>query len=107
MYAQLNMDPNIQETSTDYYSLVHIPQVTERLYGAKARAYLEKNYNYLEFLFHLARVYHIVLLPGNGFGAEDWRVRVSLANLADEAYAKIGAGIRSCIQDFVAKAPAE
>ncbi len=107
MYAQLDMRPNIQDTSTDYYSLIHIPQVTEHLYGAKARAYLEKNYNYLEFLFHLARVYHIVLLPGNGFGSEDWRVRVSLANLADEAYVKIGEGIHACIQDFVAKAPRE
>ena len=55
----------------------------------------------MEFLFHLAKYYHIVLLPGEGFGADDWRVRVSLANLENSAYTKISKGINQCIKDFV------
>jgi len=105
MYAQLDMSPNILPTSTDYYSLIDIPQVAEHLHGKAASHYLTTRYNYLEFLFHLARVYHVVLLPGSGFGADQWRVRVSLANLADDAYIKIGKGLRDCIADFVKGAP--
>lgn len=106
-YTQLNMDPHILPSATDYYSMVHIPDVAEHLYGRAARDYLVKNYNYLEFLFHLARVYHVVLLPGNGFGANEWRLRISLANLPDAAYVKIGQALRNCVGDFVAgsKAP--
>ena len=33
-----------------------------------------------------------MLLNGGGFGAPDWSLRVSLANLPDEAYEDIGRG---------------
>ncbi len=104
LYTQFGMDPRITPTSTDYYSLIHVPDVTEHLFGKAAREALVKKYNYLEFLFHLARVYHVVLLPGNGFGADPWRVRVSLANLDNASYVKIGKALRACIGDFVAAA---
>ena len=104
LYTQFGMDPRITPTSTDYYSLIHVPEVTEHLFGKAAREALVKKYNYLEFLFHLARVYHVVLLPGNGFGADPWRVRVSLANLDNASYVKIGKAMRACIGDFVAAA---
>lgn len=101
LYSSLNTTPHITPLATDYYNLMHIPEVTENLFGKKARDYLEKNYEYMEFLFHLAKYYHIVLLPGEGFGADDWRVRVSLANLENSAYTKISKGINQCIKDFV------
>ncbi len=104
LYAQFGMDPHIRPTSTDYYSLLLIPEITAHLHGEDARARLVKKYNYLEFLFHLARVYHVVLLPGSGFGADPWRVRVSLANLDNASYVKIGKAVRACIGDFVAAA---
>ena len=103
LYAQVDMKPHIMPTSTDYYSLVYIPEVTEHLFGPAARDRLIKKYNYLEFLFHLARIYHVVLLPGSGFGADPWRVRVSLANLDNQSYIKIGKALRACIEDFVAE----
>ena len=102
LYAQFDMKPDILPTSTDYYTLLLVPEIAEHLYGPAARAQLVKKYNYLEFLFHLARVYHVVLLPGNGFGADPWRVRVSLANLDNASYVKIGKALRACIGDFVA-----
>ncbi len=34
-----------------------------------------------------------MLLNGSGFGAPDWSVRVSLANLPDSAYEEIGADL--------------
>ena len=80
---------------------LYVPQITENLYGSKARKYLEEHYSYLDFLFHLAKKYHVVLLPGGGFGTIDWRVRISLANLDLEDYGKIGKAFAACIKDMV------
>ena len=88
-------------TSTNYYNLIDVPQVTQNLYGKRARDHIVDNYEYLEFLFHLAKVYHVVLLPGAGFGSTPWRIRISLANLADQDYTKIGTALKLCIKDFV------
>jgi len=87
--------------ATDYYKLLHIPTITKNLYGEKASNYLVNKYQYLDFLFHLAKVYHVVLLPGSGFGADAWRVRVSLANLDNQSYKKISLAVKNCIYDFV------
>ena len=99
LYSELKTSADITPEATNYYTLLNIPQITENLYGKEAREHLVSNYEYLEFLFHLASVYHIVLLPGSGFGAEPWRVRVSLANLTNADYKMISAGIKNCIAD--------
>jgi len=101
LYKDLNTKIAMLPTSTNYYNLIDLPEVTQNLYGKTAREHLESNYEYLEFLFHLAKVYHVVLLPGAGFGSTPWKVRISLANLADQDYAKIGTAIKMCIEDFV------
>ena len=101
LYKDLNTKIAMLPTSTNYYNLIDLPEVTQNLYGKTAREHLESNYEYLEFLFHLAKVYHVVLLPGAGFGSTPWKVRVSLANLADQDYAKIGTAVKMCIKDFV------
>jgi len=43
-----------------------------------------------------------VLLNGGGFEAPDWSLRVSLANLPDEAYEEIGRGVRSIARGYLA-----
>jgi aspartate 4-decarboxylase len=101
LYAQLGTPAVIDPKGTDYYALLYVPQITENLYGSKARKYLEEHYSYLDFLFHLAKKYHVVLLPGGGFGTIDWRVRISLANLDLEDYGKIGKAFAACIKDMV------
>ena len=52
------------------------------------------------------RVLHspLLLLPGSGFGATPWRLRISLANLKDEQYPIIGKNIMKAIGDLVAPA---
>ena len=59
------------------------------------------NYDCLDFLFHLAKKYQVILLIGRGFGSGPWYVRVSLANLNQDAYQKISWAIRSCIEDLI------
>jgi aspartate 4-decarboxylase len=51
-------------------------------------------------VFRLAESHGIVALNGGGFDAPDWSLRVSLANLSDEAYEEIGRGIRSIARGY-------
>ena len=62
--------------------------------GDEAVEYLKKNIHPLDLAFRLAEAYGIVLLNGGGFEAPNWSLRVSLANLPDEAYEQIGRGVR-------------
>ena len=101
-YAQLKTDIEIKPTMTDYYNLINIPEVTRNMYGEKAANYLVQEYEYLEFLFHLVSKYHTILLPGSGFGATPWRLRISLANLNEKDYIAIGKNIGLAIRDLVA-----
>ena len=41
-----------------------------------------------------------MLLNGGGFDAPDWSLRVSLANLPDEAYEDIGRGVRAIARGY-------
>jgi aspartate 4-decarboxylase len=43
----------------------------------------------------------VVLLHGGGFGGPDWSVRVSLANLPEETYPKIGRFLREAAEGYV------
>jgi aspartate 4-decarboxylase len=88
-------------TATHYYQLLHIPTITENIYGKPQREYLTKNYEYMEFLMHLATKYHTVLLNGSGFGADPWMIRISIANLSLPDYETIGKNISLCIKDFI------
>jgi aspartate 4-decarboxylase len=65
----------------------------EITYGAEFMKFLVDNYHPLQIVFALATFHSIVLLNGSGFGAPDWSVRVSLANLPDSAYGEIGADL--------------
>ena len=100
LYSELNTRPQESPRATNYYTLLYIPQITENLYGKAARRKLEMS-NYLKFLFHLSKKYHTVLLPGKGFEANAWRIRVSLANLGTHDYKQISINLRKCIKDFV------
>ena len=103
LYKPLNTDPGLDPTATNYYHLMYIPRITENLFGLDAREYLEKTYSGDEFLLHLSLKYKVVLMQGKGFGATDWRLRVSLANMATENYEIVGEKIRAAIQDMITR----
>ncbi|MFY9709924.1 MAG: aspartate 4-decarboxylase [Candidatus Cybelea sp.] len=77
----------------DYYSTLDLMKWAELTYGEGFMKFLVDNYHPLQIVFALADFHSIVLLNGSGFGAPDWSVRVSLANLPDEAYGEIGADL--------------
>ena len=106
LYHSLNTQPHITPVATDYYTLLHIPEITENLYGKEARKNLETKHNYIEFMFHLAKKYKTVLLPGKGFGddskdSQDWSLRACLANLSKKEYVDISKNLAQCIKDFI------
>jgi aspartate 4-decarboxylase len=54
-----------------------------------------------ELLLRLAHEAHVVLLPGRGFGVQHPSGRVSLANLNEVDYKRIGQAVRALIEEYV------
>lgn len=100
LYKPLGIKPNKSDIFTEYYTLLPIIEIADKLFDGKGK-YLKKHSNYIDFLAHLAKTYHVVLLPGKGFGSGPWYLRVSLANLPDEKYKIIGKAIYKTIRDIL------
>src|SRR5882757_2861173 len=77
-----------------YYGLIDFEFWARKNLGDEAVEYLKKHIHPLDLAFRLAEAHGIVLLNGGGFEAPNWSLRVSLANLPDEAYEEIGRGVR-------------
>tara|TARA_B100000780_G_scaffold278948_1_gene254559 strand:+ start:2378 stop:3955 length:1578 start_codon:yes stop_codon:yes gene_type:complete len=99
LYSELKFMPDENSRSTNYYTLIDLPHITELLYGKKAKEKLMKTH-YLEFLFHLSKKYHTVLLPGVGFAGNKRSYRASLANLRTNDYKQISNNIKNTIRDL-------
>jgi aspartate 4-decarboxylase len=93
---QLAPNPNFDA----YYGLIDFEFWARKNIGEEAVEYLKKNIHPLDLAFRLAEVHGTVLLNGGGFEAPDWSLRVSLANLPDEAYEDIGRGVRTIARGY-------
>jgi aspartate 4-decarboxylase len=93
---QLSPNPNFDA----YYGLIDFEFWARKNIGEEAVEYLKKNIHPLDLAFRLAEAEGIVLLNGGGFEAPDWSLRVSLANLPDEAYEDIGRGVRTVARGY-------
>src|SRR5216110_3442269 len=89
---ELQLAPNPSYDA--YYGLIDFEFWARKNLGNEAVEYLKDNIHPLDLAFRLAEAYGIVLLNGGGFEAPNWSLRVSLANLPDEAYEQIGRGVR-------------
>ena len=93
---QLSPNPNYDA----YYGLIDFEFWARKNIGDEAVEYLKKNIHPLDLAFRLAEDHGIVLLNGGGFEAPQWSLRVSLANLSDEAYEDIGRGVRAIARGY-------
>ncbi|MGB6521062.1 MAG: aspartate 4-decarboxylase [Candidatus Cybelea sp.] len=93
LWKGMNLPLVTDPQRADYYSILDLMKWAELTYGEGFMKFLVDNYHPLQIVFALADFHSIVLLNGSGFGAPDWSVRVSLANLPDEAYGEIGADL--------------
>ncbi len=96
MALKLAPNPNYDA----YYGLVDFEFWARKNIGDDAVEYLKKNIHPLDLAFRLAETHGIVLLNGGGFEAPEWSLRVSLANLPDEAYEDIGRGVRAIARGY-------
>ena len=96
MALELSPNPNYDA----YYGLIDFEFWARKNIGDEAVEYLKKNVHPLDLAFRLAEAYGIVLLNGGGFEAPNWSMRVSLANLPDEAYEDIGRGVRTIARGY-------
>jgi aspartate 4-decarboxylase len=96
MGLQLTPNPNYDA----YYGLIDFEFWARKNIGDEAVEYLKEHVHPLDLAFRLAEVHGIVLLNGGGFEAPNWSLRVSLANLPDEAYEDIGRGVRTVARGY-------
>ena len=85
---------------THYYTIIDIPKLAEKRYGKNFKNFLINNFEPIDFVWRLAKYKGIVLMDGGGFDAPNMSVRVSLANLDDDAYEKIGKTINELLVEL-------
>ncbi|CAM5374943.1 Bifunctional aspartate aminotransferase and L-aspartate beta-decarboxylase [Streptomyces alboniger] len=83
-----------------YYVELDLLAEAERVHGKDFADYLRRTYEPVDPLFRLAEQTSVVLLNGGGFDGPEWSVRVSLANLDDLDYLKIGHHLRRVFDDY-------
>jgi aspartate 4-decarboxylase len=83
-----------------YYTTIDIPKLAASRYSPEFREWLTSNHERIDFVWRLAEEKAVVLMDGGGFDAPDMSVRVSLANLPDDAYVKIGAAISELLDEY-------
>jgi len=89
------------KTRAAYYVELDLMVWAEKEYGPGFAKFLRKNYECTDVLFRLAEHSGVVLMHGGGFGGPDWSIRVSLANLPEETYPKIGRYLRETAATYV------
>lgn len=84
-----------------YYGLIDFDFWLRKYGGDDVVTWVKAHVHPLDIVFRLAEDHGIVLLNGGGFDAPDWSVRVSFANLDEEAYADIGRAVRAVARGYV------
>lgn len=86
-----------------YYTQFDLLQWARQNYGTEFAEYLQSNYKPVDVLLRLAEESAIVLLSGGGFHGPEWSIRISLANLSDNAYSTIGTVLKRVLQQYVSE----
>jgi hypothetical protein len=100
LYRALGIDIAEDANAVDYYTILDLEILGTRRYGCGFVEWLLANKNPLEILFRLADEAGVVLLPGKGFGTPHPSARVSLANLSEPDYVRIGRIILSVMEEY-------
>jgi aspartate 4-decarboxylase len=101
LYKSVEVTYTPNPNDAHYYTTIDVLEIAQSKYGDDFAAWMKENYEPVDFVLRLAEEREVVLLPGAGFDAPDWTVRVSLANLDDEAYVNIGQEIKSLIKEYI------
>ncbi len=83
-----------------YYTTIDVPALAQQRYGSGFAKWLVSEHEPIDFVWRLAEEKKVVLMDGGGFDAPNMSIRVSLANLPDEAYAKIGRAVSDLLSEY-------
>ncbi|UOF91184.1 aspartate 4-decarboxylase [Fodinisporobacter ferrooxydans] len=100
LYEGLGLPKPNLPYDADYYTEFDLEEWAKQNYGKEFTDFLQKNYEPVDILFRLAEKSSIVLLNGEGFHGPTWSIRVSLANLDDDAYAQIGHELKRVLEEY-------
>jgi aspartate 4-decarboxylase len=100
LYSNLGIKLIEGPAHTYYYATIDFEIVAKEKYGEKFADYLTKNVLMIEFLLKLAKEKLTICLPGQGFAAPKWSLRVSLANLDDDSYIAIGKNLSDVLEQY-------
>lgn len=84
-----------------YYGIIDYEYWSRKYVGDEVTEWVKANVHPLDIAFKLAEDHGIVVLNGSGFEAPNWSVRVSFANLPDEAYDQIGRAMRAVARGYM------
>ena len=103
LYQQFPVKPEHDPNSVDYYQLLDATGIGGQLYGKEFVDWLMKRLQPNEALFRLAEETGVVLLPSKGLGTSEPSFRVSLANLTEVEYSKIGESVHKIGAEYYAE----
>ena len=103
LYAGAGLEAPAGELMSRYYATIDVPALARSRYGDAFARWLVASHPPIDFVVRLAEEQGVVLLDGGGFDAPAMSVRVSLANLPDDAYAPIGRAIAGLLTDYHAR----
>ena len=100
LYSALGIDGPNNEWDARYYTTIDVPKLAKDRYSEDFAKHMVNDHEPIDFVWRLAEEKAIVLMDGGGFDAPNMSVRVSLANLNDDAYAAIGKGISDLLEEY-------
>jgi aspartate 4-decarboxylase len=103
LYRGAGLTPPDDPLVTRYYTTLDVPALARQRYGDAFAEWLVASFEPIDFVVRMAEEQGVVLLDGGGFDAPRMSVRVSLANLPDDAYEPIGRAIAGLLGDYHAR----
>jgi aspartate 4-decarboxylase len=103
LFKGLGLDLSKDPYDAAYYTEFDLLEWAGHYYGTEFEDYFQKNHKPVDVLYRLAEESSIVLLSGGGFQGPEWSIRISLANLNDEAYLKIGEVLHKILEQYVSE----
>lgn len=100
LYDNLGAKVPKGDEHTYYYALIDMARVAHQKYGEEFAKHITSNVLMDQFLFRLAKEKATVCLPGEGFAGPKWSLRVSLANLDDKDYIKVGKNLSFILKEY-------
>ncbi|MDW8802626.1 aspartate 4-decarboxylase [Clostridium sp. A1-XYC3] len=101
LFDGLGLDLRKDPYDAAYYTEFDLLEWACHYYGEEFAKFLQENYEPIDILLRLAEESSIVLLSGGGFFGPEWSIRISLANLSDESYSRIGEALHHTLQNYV------